>query len=90
MAEYYLMTEATPHVVSSAFVVASVIVGDVIMVRAAPNGVLYVVFIRLVDVQAYRVWIVWNKKFVSIIFPALCIFAYIGEQISVMFFLDCR
>lgn len=41
MAEYYLMTEATPHVVASAFVVASVIVGDAVMVRAAlANGVL--------------------------------------------------
>ena len=49
MAEYYLVTEATPQVVASAFVVASVIVGDAIMVRAAPNGALYVVFICRVD-----------------------------------------
>ena len=78
MAEYYLVTEATPHVVASAFVVASVIVGDAIMVRAGQNGVLYVVFNRRVDVQAYRVWIVWDKKIVTIIFPALCTCAYIG------------
>ena len=74
------MTEATPHVVASAFVVASVIIGDAIMVRAVlANCVLCIALIRRVDVQVYRIWIVWNKKFVSIIFPALCICAYIGE-----------
>ncbi|KAM5541546.1 hypothetical protein V8D89_004736 [Ganoderma adspersum] len=64
MADYYLVVEATPQVVASAFVVASVLVGDVIV--------------------TYRIWIVWDKMFVMVIFPALCTCAYIGAGISIV------
>ena len=38
--QYYLIVEAIPHVVATAFVVASVIVGDVILVSVAERPVL--------------------------------------------------
>nr|VWP02052.1 Zn(2)-C6 fungal-type domain-containing protein [Ganoderma boninense] len=57
MTGYYLLVESPPQVVAAAFVVASVIVGDIIL--------------------TYRVWIVWDKKLATIIFPALCTCAYI-------------
>ena len=40
--EYYLIVEAIPHVVATAFVVASVIVGDVILVSVSERPVLAV------------------------------------------------
>lgn len=48
MEYYYLMVELTPQVVATAFVVASVIVGDIILVRASINTVVRVfhVFLR--------------------------------------------
>ncbi|PIL32457.1 hypothetical protein GSI_05159 [Ganoderma sinense ZZ0214-1] len=64
MTDYYLLVEALPQVVASAFVVASVIVGDIIL--------------------TYRVWIVWDKKLATVIFPTLCTCAYIGAGISVV------
>ena len=82
MADYYLVVEAIPQVVASAFVVASVIVGDIILVRIVLNVVSFPFLIVLGIVQTYRVWIVWDRNLVTIIFPALCTCAYIGARTS--------
>ena len=84
MADYYLVVEAIPQVVASAFVVASVIVGDIILVSSASNIASYthMLLTHHTYAQTYRVWIVWERKLVTVIFPALCTCAYIGANPS--------
>ncbi|EJF59453.1 hypothetical protein DICSQDRAFT_156292 [Dichomitus squalens LYAD-421 SS1] len=62
--QYYLIVEAIPHVVATASVITSVIVGDIIL--------------------TYRVWVVWDRKLAMVIFPAMCICAYIAAGICVV------
>ncbi|KAI0631823.1 hypothetical protein C8Q77DRAFT_1228829 [Trametes polyzona] len=62
--EYYLMVEAPTQVIGTAFVVASVIVGDIIL--------------------TYRIWTVWDRRWIFIVFPTLCTLAYTGLGISMV------
>ncbi|KAI1788208.1 hypothetical protein LXA43DRAFT_1026099 [Ganoderma leucocontextum] len=84
MGDYYLMVELTPQVVATAFVVASVVVGDIILVCAASNSLSHAFLTHHVLVETYRAWIVWDRKFATVIFPTLCTCAYIGAGISVV------
>ncbi|KAH9850459.1 hypothetical protein C2E23DRAFT_311580 [Lenzites betulinus] len=61
---YYLTVEAPPQVAATAFVVASVIVGDIIL--------------------TYRIWVVWDRRWSMIVFPALCTLGYTAMGISVI------
>ncbi|KAI9058935.1 hypothetical protein FKP32DRAFT_1580778 [Trametes sanguinea] len=61
---YYLIVEAPTMVVSTALVVASVIVGDIIL--------------------TYRIWVVWDRRWSLIVFPALSTLAYVVLGVSVV------
>ena len=73
--------EAASHVVGTAFVVASLIVGDVILVSVLWGHIAAVVSdASPFSAQIYRVWIVWDRRVSMIVFPTLCICACIGTE----------
>ncbi|KAI0764238.1 hypothetical protein BD413DRAFT_673558 [Trametes elegans] len=61
---YFLTVEAPTQVAGAAFVIASVIVGDIIL--------------------TYRIWVVWDRRWPLIVFPALCTLGYVAMGTSVV------
>lgn len=54
--------------------IASVIVGDIILVSMLLSIAEYIPDYY----QTYRIWVVWDRKIAMIIFPTLCTMAYAG------------